>query len=106
MAKYPGTVKSALQAVRRTLKKAGLPLGKTVGTYQPFGRGQTTIEGFAITRVGVSSTVALHYKEADPGTYDSEKNRRTRQKEADARDLLRSKGFPFDDRGWMECEYE
>ena len=100
MVGYRGDVAAALRAVRRTLKTAGWPMGKSLGRYAPYGKPKETIEGIAVRRIGVSGTVALTWMEKSwtPGL--------AKAKVAEAVAVLRAKGFPFDERGWMVCEGE
>lgn len=98
MTSYPGYVASALKAVRRTLKQVGWPQGKVLGRYATFGPKQEIREGIGVHRLGASSTVALTWYERHyvPGV--------AKARVAEAVALLRDKGFPFDDRGWMKCK--
>lgn len=96
---YDGAVRSALARVRRELKAAGISLGRVEGRYHAFGPAQKIVPGWNVARVGMSSTVALHFLS------------RTHKKADEAPPLvevvalLRTKGLPFDERGWMTCRY-
>lgn len=95
---YDGEYTSALARCRRVLKKAGLPLYKCEGRYEPFGAEQKRTPGVWVGRVGVSSSIAIH---AWLGRYPAEGA--VRELEARALTVLREAGLPFDDRGWLEC---
>lgn len=95
---FQGEVASALARCRRTLKAAGFELSQKIGRYHPFESTQTLTHGVRVTRVGCSSTIALH---GHLGRYA--KSEDIRALEARALEALRAAGLPFDDRGWLEC---
>ena len=96
-ARYVGEVKSCINAIRRTLTKHGWTLGKTLGRYYPFGAPQRILEGINVSRVGCSDSVAIVYRSVGNDA------RYVNCKIQEAIALLRSNGFMFDDRGWLEC---
>lgn len=89
---YKGTVQSALKACRKRLKAAGWPMGKIGGGKQ------RTIEGINVHRLGCSETIYVSWHGPQGAAV-------WRAKQAEARDLLRAAGFPFDDQGRMRCAY-
>jgi len=102
--KFQGTVKSALQRIRKELKAAGYDLGRTEGRYHPFGPEQKIIPGMTAHRIGCSRSIAIDYHSRIWTESDADKVERHRI-EHEAWDMLRSKGLPIDQRGWMECLY-
>lgn len=99
---YPHTVRSALRRVRRLLIAHGYQLGRTVGRYHPIGGHDDVIPGPNVSRVGCSRKVSLHY-------FDPKGSRGfTRRAEwlPGVLEALRADGLPFDDVGWMTCDWE
>ncbi|HZN48396.1 MAG TPA: hypothetical protein VFB71_12285 [Ramlibacter sp.] len=88
---YPGTVRSALTRTRRELKAAGFSLGKIVGRYP----NQHVVSGWNAKQVGCSNTIRVIYWNDSPGdVHDTP---------ATVVPMLRARGLPFDDSGWMKC---
>ena len=87
--------------IRKLFAAKGWPLHKVSGRYTPFGGGQTSTEGFAITKVGCSKSVAIHYHGASPD-YLSREVKQARRIEA--AEYLRSLGYCVSDIGWIECD--
>jgi len=96
---YPHSYTSALRRARRAMKAAGLPMGKIVGRYSPFGSSQTVIPGWYVSRLGCSETIAL-------GCWEQKGTREERHaaKLAVIR-LLRAAGLPFNAVGHLDCSY-
>jgi len=102
---YNGTVKAGLQRIRQELKAAGYTMGRTEGRYHPFANTQKHYPGLEAHRVGCSRWISVYFF-AHPGVFESDEARVERKRvEAEARQLLRDKGLPLDDRGWMECRF-
>lgn len=99
---YPGEYKSAIAKAKKILVAAGFPWSVTTGRYQPYGNTQVTTRGIRVTRVGYSSTVALH-SYGYTGSFSSALDGERRLIEALAIATLREAGMPFDDRGWLAC---
>ena len=55
-----GHYKSGLVRMRRVLKAAGVPMGKLIGRYAPFGAQQDIVEGIRVRRVGCGTSVSVH----------------------------------------------
>lgn len=91
--------------VRKLLAARGWPLHKMVGRYHPFAATQRGTEGFSVTKVGVSKSVAIHYQ----ASYEHGRSRtlptgHARARVQEAIEYLRSLGYRVDDKGWIECE--
>ncbi len=95
---YQGDYKSAIARAKRILLAAGFPWSKTTGRYSPFADTKRTSHGVRVTRVGCSTTIALH---AYLGRYAERGH--TKLIEACAIATLREGGLPFDDRGFLDC---
>ena len=97
---YEGTYQAAIARAKRTLIKASFEWSVTRGRYHPFANTQTTTQGVRVTRVGCSSTIALH-----AWGYTYEPREVSQALETKAIETLRAAGLPFDDRGYLECRY-
>lgn len=88
--------------MRGILRAAGFPMHRKEGRYRPFGNQQKVFPGMLVSRVGVSKTVAVSYS----GDWHATGSQREANKATEARafELLRSEGYPLDDRGWIQCE--
>jgi len=91
--------------IRAILRQQGWPMHRMQGRYQPFCNEQVGTEGYSITKVGCSKSVALHYDSpyAAGRTIDvGIEKRQAMMHQAIA--LLRSKGYRITDVGWIECD--
>jgi hypothetical protein len=97
MAKVAPVLESAAVVARTVsglLRRAGLKVGQTV-------RGKRT-EGFWVYRVGYSGRVSVTYWLPGYRPTPDERERRTKACR-EAFEVLRARGYPVDDRGYIEC---
>lgn len=86
--------------LRAVLKREGFPLSKTTGRYSPFDSSQIVTPGFKVARVGVSKSVAVHYRSSTRLMSDED-----RATYAAGLAALCAAGYPVDERGWVTCEF-
>ena len=101
---YRGHLKSALARVRRELKKLDLPLGKVEGRYSPYGNEQKITAGLKAHQVGCSRTISVYFLHMHWHETDQQRDAR-KQVLRSAIEALRAVGLPFDDKGYMDCEF-
>ena len=94
--------------IRKILADAGLPMSKSTGCYSAFGGGtKRRTPGYSISKVGCSRHVALDFNVGHGGEFGHHQRLRPGERGerlAVAIATLRDRGYPVDDRGWIECE--
>lgn len=105
--RYKGHINSARARVRNIIKLMGYPIGRIEGRYHPYGPEQTVIEGFRVSRVGCSRTLHVYYQisTARMGIESDASKQQRKNLEHLVWDELRKAGLPFDEKGYMDCEY-
>ncbi len=100
-AKYRGDYRSAIARSKKALIAAGFPWSVTTGRYTPYNNQQKTSHGVRVTRIGCSSTVAIHVY--DGNSISEPARERRRWIEALAIQTMCEAGLPVDHRGWIDC---
>jgi hypothetical protein len=105
------TARGCMSACARALKAAGLPLGKHKQVLAGgFGTRGETVQGFHLSRVGLSELVALDWiHPLEHYCYGSRPHQAAmaekKAKLSECRAVLEKHGVKFDHRSWIKCLY-
>lgn len=97
MARNSAAASGTARNVSRVLRAAGFEMSTKVDKW-------SVTRGLSVSRVGCGNKVSLYFSSGRQAWGGSQERKDSFAAVAAGVDFLRSKGFAFDDRGWLEVE--